>query len=268
VLKTMKSMLEVTGAPEEVLLGPSDATNETRVTLCFGSLRVLTALGDLAIDPMSLRNRCMILKAHLNSQGHWVSHEDVILLGESAQQGSAAHNVSPAPHGHGATPPHKAHEVHEVHEAPHETPHAPGASPLGVPAGRGQAPASSRPPIARPANASPFAVLSAAARSGAPGAAGPSAPARASSPFGRAPVAPAAASEAAPRGPTAVRPTSPGAPGFGLQRSPSGGSGPAPAPARPAQPGRPAYAASSSPSPSRKPFDPSASVDDLDDVPF
>lgn len=261
----MKSMLRVTGAPEEVLLGPSSATNETRVTLCFGSLRVVTALGDLAIDPMSLRNRCMSLKAHLDSQGHWVSHEDVILLGESAQQGSAAHNVSPATHGHGATPPH---EAHEVREAPHETPRAPGASPLGVPSGRGQVPASSRPQITRPANASPFAVLSAAARSGPTGAAGPSAPARASSPFGRAPVAPAAATEAAPRGPTAVRPTSPGTPGFGLQRSPAGGSGPAPA--RPAQPGRSAYAASSSPSPSpsRKPFDPSAPVDDLDDVPF
>lgn len=261
MLKAVKSMLEVTGAPEEVLLGPSDATNETRVTLCFGSLRVLVALGDLAIDPMSLRNRCMSLKAHLDSQGHWVSQGAVFLLGDPARQhsGGDAHNDSlTARTLDTATPA----------AAPSATPSVPGAPSLGSPVEQGQQ--GRRPGLVRPANASPFAVLSAAARSGASGAAGPSAPARASSPVGRAPVARAAATEAAPRGPTAVRPTSPGAPGFGLQRSPSGGSGPAPAPApaRPAQPGRPAYAASSSPSPSRKPFDPSASVDDLDDVPF
>lgn len=239
MLKTMKSMLEVTGAPEEVLLGPSSATNETRVTLCFGSLRVVTTLGDPArsIDPALLRNRVIKLSAHLDSQGQWVSQGAVFLLGEPArpQSGGDTHDDSLTA---------RILDTASPAAAPSATPPVPGAPSLGSPVEQGR-----RPGLVRPANASPFAVLSAAPRSHR--------------------ARPTAAPEAAPQGPTAVRPTSPGAPGFGLQRSSSSGPGPAPAPARSAQPGRPAYAASSSPSPNRKPFDPSASVDDLDeDIPF
>ena len=253
----------VTGIPEEVLAAPVDASNVTRVTLCFGSLRVLLALCDPAIDPQSLRNRCVSLKAHLDSQGHWVSQEEVIMLGVSAQHEPAAHvpvmataapAASPASP---ASPSSSAAGASAEHPAPQSMPRP--AQPS-APSAPSAPPSLSEPPVqrvepvrpVRPANASPFATLSAAARRAPAG----TSPAFSSSP-------PAATRTGTPvaglRGPGVVRPASAG----GL--APSGPSRPASSGlTRGAAPARPAYAAPAG----RKPFDPDAPLDELDDVPF